>query len=160
MKAITNADVGLIYPKEQYNPGCDVVWVLDLFNGGKNSIGIFFFELKYYFHANTYSNEAATKKVINALDGLIKSGVLETCKVSCVYFIMCTTIKQHRLEYIQEPKLQNLISTLLTKDITVNLHHVNTKEEWIHLLTPPLYYDLPDVSEDTDYSRIPQHMQK
>ena len=75
-------------------------------------------------------------------------------------FIMCTTIKQHRLEYIQEPKLQNLISTLLTKDITVNLHHVNTKEEWIHLLTPPLYYASPDVSEDTDYSRIPQHMQK
>lgn len=169
IEAITDPDVGLIYPTEQFNQGCDVVWVLDLEGDDDiKGIGIFMFETKYYFFDGIVGNNKATDKAIKALEGLIKSGVFASCNVLFVGFILCTTIRQHQLVFDTKKgsSLQKIIKTLEEKKITVSLHHLNT-EEWIRLLTPPLYFALRDISEGTEYAKpmgrfqkISQHMQK
>jgi len=152
INAITDRDVGLIYPTEQYNPGCDVVWVLHFEQG--EGIGIFMFETKYYAHGSKLNSKAASEKAFLSLNGLLLSGVLEKCKVLFVAFILCITAKDHSLQFdlSEGTKLRKAINALERKSIIVSLHHLCTEEEWIRLLTPPLYYAMPDVSEGTTFA--------
>ena len=95
------------------------------------------------------SNKDAIDEACLALEGLLSSGILDKCTVSCVTYIMCTTTTHSTLQYDTSPgtKLHGAIAQLAKKSVTVNLHHLCTEKEWMHLFTPPLYYALPDVSE-------------
>ena len=73
-----------------------------------------------------------------------------------VAFILCITAEDHSLQYdtFAETKLAKVIERLERKSIIVSLHRLCTEEEWIGLLTPPLYYAMPDVSEGTKFAAV------
>lgn len=152
---------GVIHPTAACNKGCNVVLVVDCEDKG---IAILMFEAKYYSKSTELDGESASMKAYDALEGLL-NGAMGDCKVFHVCFIMCTTgDKEIYYDMNYKPigrkkPLRKCIADLNKMETTVSLHHVRNADHWMNLLTPVLYYGLPDADEGTNIAK-PQQRSK
>eukprot|EP00731_Ephydatia_muelleri_P027598 Em0019g471a len=142
---------GIIHPICLMNRGCDVILVLD-FKDQNKGITLVFFETKYFYHGSSLKRITPAQKAYHVFEGLLdRSEPLGKCKVSPVCFTLCLTSgKEVKYDlkykkYKNGPTLNELIEQLGKKGISVSLHSVTTIEEWMHLITPPLFYALPAI---------------
>ena len=149
---------GVIHPTAACNKGCDVVLVVDCEDKG---IAILMFEAKYYSWSTELDGKSASMKAYDALEGLL-NGAMGDCKVFHVCFIMCTTGDKeiyYDMNYKPSGRKQTLrkcIADLNKMETTVSLHHVRNADHWMNLLTPVLYYGLPDADEGTNNAKPQQ----
>lgn len=153
---------GVIHPTAACNKGCDLVLVVDCEDKG---IAILMFEAKYYGWSTELDDKSASMKAYDALEGLL-NGAMGDCKVFHVCFIMCTTGDKeiyYDMNYKPSGRKQTLrkcIADLNKMETTVSLHHVRNADHWMNLLTPVLYYGLPDADEGTNNAKPQQRQSK
>ena len=157
---------GVIHPTAACNKGCDLVLVVDCLDCCKDKgIAILMFEAKYYGWSTKLDDKSASMKAYDALEGLL-NGAMGDCKVLHVCFIMCTTGDKeiyYDMDYKPSGRkrtLKKCIADLNTMETTVSLHHVRNADHWMNLLTPVLYYGLPDADEGTDNAKPQQQRSK
>ena len=161
--AIVIQNHGIIYPTSSGNAGCDIILVVDLVSSDGKSKGctLVILETKYYDGGTYLDAHVPSAKACMVLECLLdRKKPLDNCNVSHVLFTLCSTKKYGVLydtSFIRKHSTCSLgkcITRLSAQDISVSLHCVSTAEHWMNLVTPPLYYAIPDIDEGSHHSKL------
>eukprot|EP00731_Ephydatia_muelleri_P012319 Em0006g1213a len=135
---------GIIYPTSVMNKGCDIILVLN-FEEKSKGCALIIFEIKSFSSTTVLGKNTPSTKARMVLEGLLKNpNPLEGCNVC---FTVCVT-NGANVTY-DVASLDQCIKDLKDQGISVSLHSVSTKEQWMSLLSPSLYFALPDIDEGT-----------
>ena len=138
---------GIIHPTSVMNKGCDIILVLN-FEEKSKGCALIIFETKSFSSTTVLGKNTPSTKARMVLEGLLKNpNPLEGCNVSHVCFTVCVT-NGANVTY-DVASLDQCIKDLTDQGISVSLHSVSTKEQWMSLLSPSLYFALPDIDEGT-----------
>eukprot|EP00731_Ephydatia_muelleri_P012321 Em0006g1215a len=138
---------GIIHPTSVMNKGCDIILVLN-FEEKSKGCALIIFETKSFSSRTVLGKNTPSTKAHMVLEGLLKNpNPLEGCNVSHVCFTVCMT-NGANVTY-DVASLDQCIKDLKDQGISVSLHSVSTKEQWMSLLSPSLYFALPDIDEGT-----------
>eukprot|EP00731_Ephydatia_muelleri_P012112 Em0006g1006a len=142
---------GIIHPTSVMNKGCDIILVLN-FEDKSKGCALIIFEAKYFSSTTFLDESTPSTKARMVLEGLLKNpNPLEGCNVSHVCFTLCVT-NGANVTY-DVASLDQCIKDLKDQGISVSLHSVSTKEQWMSLLSPTLYFALPDIDEHTNFTK-------
>ena len=142
---------GIIHPTSVMNKGCDIILVLN-FEDKSKGCALIIFEAEYFSSTTVLDESTPSTKARMVLEGLLKNpNPLEGCNVSHVCFTLCVTNRANVTYDVAS--LDQCIKDLKDQGISVSLHSVSTKEQWMSLLSPTLYFALPDIDEDTNFTR-------
>ena len=140
---------GLLYPSHPSNAGCDLAWVLE--DKYTKSVVILFFVTKYYYRTS-WDNDAPSREASMLLNAIMSTpSPLGDCNVDGVCIIFCASGEKgvsYNLNHKHEPNaksIQTCIGKLKKRGISVSLNSIADEKEWISILSPSLFYVLPDV---------------